>query len=245
MPGLKGKRILLTGATGGLGMAIAHRYASAGAHLILLGRSLAALERLDDSLARYGVERTLISLDLRHFDQIHAMGAQLFNRFGFLDGVVGNAALLGTLGPIHHLKADVWHDVMAVNVSANWHLIQSLDPLLRHAPSGRAIFVTSNVTERIFPYWSAYSVSKKALENLVLLYAEENRETRLKINLIDPGAIRTPMRAAVMPGENPETVPKPEEITDAFVYLAEDRCHMTGQIVKARFFTTPDSGLSL
>lgn len=236
---LRGKRILITGATGGLGAAIARRYAKEGAHLILLGRTVGDLEKLDDTLVSYGGERTLIPMDLRHFDQIHAMGAQLFNRFGVLDGVVGNAAMLGTLGPIHHMNPDIWHDVMAVNVSANWHLIQSVDPMLRAAPNGRAIFVTSNVTEKIFPYWAAYSVSKKALENLVLLYAQENRETPLKINLIDPGAIQTAMRAAAMPGENPETLPLPDDVTDAFTYLAEDRCTMTAQIVKAQFFSPP------
>lgn len=227
---LKNRLALITGATRGIGAAVAERFAQEGADLILVGRKSKDLEKIDDRLSAYPGSRTLVPLDLRRFEGIHEMAQVIAERFKRLDILVGNAGVLGTLGPIHHLKPTLWHEVMDINLSANWHLLQAFDPLLRASDAGRGIFVTSSVGCKVSPYFSAYSVSKAALNNMVKLYAAENTKTPVKINLISPGPIRTQMRATAMPGEDPLTIPAPEEITDIFLTLASESCPHTGEI---------------
>jgi len=213
---------MVTGASRGIGAAVAKRFAMEGAHLILLARTTGALEEIDDEIQKLSsTPATLVPMDLSEFDEIDRMGAILNERFGQLDILVGNAGILGTLSPMGHIEPKTWDQVMAVNLTANWRLIRSMDPLLQKSDAGRAIFVTSSVGSIPRAYWSTYAVSKAALEMMVKVYAEENSKSRVCANLINPGATRTRMRAEAMPGEDPLTLKTPGEITDTFVELAE------------------------
>lgn len=240
MARLKGKVALITGATKGLGAAIARRYAQEGADLVILSRNIAQLELLDDYLAPYGVNVTLVPYNLKDHTSLKDLARAIADRYGRLDILVGNAAISGMLGPIHQAQASLWKEVLDINLTANWYLLKYFDPLLRQSSAGRAIFVTSEVAHHTLPYWSAYSVSKAALENMVKLYAQENLTTLLKINLVDPGSIRTSMHAEACPGIDPLSLPNPEEITDIFVYLGSEKCKITGHTLKAQEFKSEE-----
>jgi len=232
---LQGRIALVTGASRGIGAAVARRYAREGAHLVLVARTTGALEELDDEIQQItGEPATLVPMDLTDFDEIDRMGAALFERFGHLDVLVGNAGMLGTLSPLGHIDPKVWDQVMAVNVTANWRLIRSLDPLLQRSEAGRAIFVSSTVGAEPRAYWSAYAVSKAALEMLTRIYAAENAESNLRANLINPGGTRTAMRAQAMPGEDPLSIKSPEAVTEMFVQLAEASFQANGEIFDCR-----------
>lgn len=218
---LENRLAMITGASRGIGSAVAKRYAEEGAHVILVARNSAALEEMDDVIQEVGGKATLVPMDLKEYDKIDALGAELVNRFGKLDILVGNAGILGGLSPVGHFSPKAFEDVMAINVVANWRLIRSMDPLLRSSESGSAIFVTSGLAQMSVPYYGAYAASKAALETLVKTYAEEVKQTSLKVNLVDPGVVQTAMRAEAMPGEDPSKHPKPEAITEIFVQLAE------------------------
>lgn len=220
---LSGRIALVTGASRGIGRAVARRFAAEGARLILVARTSGGLEEADDEVRGAGGEPAmLVPLDICQGDLVDQLGAALHERFGRLDILVGNAAILGGLRPVGHYPPDVWENVIALNLTANWRLIRSLDPLLRLSDAGRAMFVTSGVTEGTPPaYWGAYTASKAALEALVRTYAAELKRTNLKVNIIDPGASATNMRAEAFPGEDPNTLATPDEITDLFVELAE------------------------
>jgi len=220
---LSGRIALVTGASRGIGRAVARRFAAEGARLILVARTSGGLEEADDEVQGAGGEPAmLVPLDICQGDLVDQLGAALHERFGRLDILVGNAGTLGGLRPVGHYPPDVWENVIALNLTANWRLIRSLDPLLRLSDAGRAMFVTSGVTEGTPPaYWSAYTASKAALEALVRTYAAELKRTNLKVNIIDPGASATNMRAEAFPGEDPNTLATPDEITDLFVELAE------------------------
>ena len=231
-PRLKGRIALITGASRGIGAAVAKRFAREGAHLILLARTTGALEEIDNEIQNIsGIPATLVPLDLREFDEIDRMGATLNERFGHLDILVGNAGILGALSPMGHIDPKSWDQVMTVNLTANWRLIRSMDPLLQQSDAGRAIFVTSTVGSNPRAFWAAYAVSKAALEMMVRVYAEENLKSRVCANLINPGSTRTRMRAEAMPGENPLTIKAPEEVTDPFVELAEPNSQNNGVTV--------------
>lgn len=231
---LEGRLALVTGASRGIGRAIALRYAQEGADLILVARTTGALEELDDEVRALGRNATLVPHDLRKEpEKLDSLGAAIHDRWGKLDVLVGNAAMLGTLGPLAHCRPDIFEETMTVNVMANWRLIRSLDPLLRTSEAGRAIFVTSGVTQGVFPYWGPYAASKAALETLVKTYAAEQGKTNVKANLVDPGVVRTRMRATAFPGEDPTQHPEPEAITDIFVELAEASCERNGEVVAA------------
>jgi NAD(P)-dependent dehydrogenase (short-subunit alcohol dehydrogenase family) len=231
---LQGRVALVTGASRGIGMAVARRFAAEGARLVLVARTVGGLEELDDAIRQDGGERaTLVPLDLREFDAIDRLGASLYERHGRLDVLVGNAGVLGTLSPVGHIEPGTWAEVMDINLTANWRLIRSLDPLLRQSDAGRAIFVTSGAAAAPHAYWGAYAVSKAALEMLVRTYAAEIAKTRVRANLLDPGALRTAMRASAFPGEDPMSLPAPEAVTEAFVELAEPRCQRNGEVVRA------------
>ncbi len=230
---LDGRIALITGASRGIGAAVARLYAAQGAHVVLTARTTGGLEETDDAVRSAGGAATLVPLDLREFDQINRMGAAIAERFGRLDILVGNAAVLGVLGPAGHMTPEVWQEVMDVNVTANWRLIRSFDPLLRESDAGRAIFVTSGVTGGVFPYWSAYAASKAALETLVRTYAGEVEKTKIKANLLDPGIVATAMRATAFPGEDPATLAQPEDVAPAFLDLALPSCRKQGEVVRA------------
>ena len=228
---LEGRIALVTGASRGIGAAVARRFAREGAHLILAARTQGALEELDDEIRAMGGSVTLVPGDLTAFDAIDRMGAAVFERFKRLDILVGNAGALGTLSPLGHIDAKTWDQVMAINLTANWRLIRSFDSLLRLSDAGRAIFVTSGVGARA--YWGAYAVSKAALETLVRIYAAEVANTTVRVNVLDPGIIRTAMRAQAFPGEDPMTLQPAESITDLFVELARPACTRNGERVEA------------
>ncbi len=234
LPGrLQGRISVITGASRGLGAAIAKRFAGEGSHVVLVARTVGGLEEVDDAIRAEGGAATLVPLDLTEFDRIDEMGAALAQRFGRIDVLVGNAGILGTLSPMGHIDTAVWDRVIAVNLTANWRLIRSFDPLLRASDSGRAIFVTSGAADGAHPYWGAYAASKAALEIMVKTWAGEVTKTPVKVNLVDPGAMRTSMRAEAYPGEDPMTQRAADEITDTFVELAEATSTRHGEIVQA------------
>lgn len=228
---LDGRIALITGASRGIGAAVARRFAAEGARLVLVARTVGGLEEVDDAVRAAGGSATLAPLDLADFEAIDKLGGAIAERHGRLDVLVGNAAILGGLRPVGHFPPDEWERVFAVNVTANWRLIRSFDPLLRASDAGRAIFVTSGVARGVFPYWGAYAASKAALEAMVRTYAAELAQTSVRVNLLDPGVVRTAMRAEAMPGEDPMSLPHPDDITDRFVDLASPRCRRTGKVV--------------
>ncbi len=231
---LAGRVALVTGASRGIGAAVARRFAAEGANVILTARTTAGLEEVDDAIRQSGgaAAATLVPLDLVEPGEVDKLGPAIAERFGRLDILVGNAGVLGTLTPVHQIEPSEWDEVLAVNLTANWRLIRTLDPLLRRSDAGRAMFVSSGVAGGR-AYWGSYAVSKTALEGLVLTWAQETAKTSLRVNLIDPGGVRTTMRAAAFPGEDPMTLPTPDEIADVFVELAEPACDRHGEVVRA------------
>lgn len=225
---------VVTGASRGIGAAVARRFAAEGAQLVLIARTVGGLEELDDAIrAAGGKQPVLVPHDLRDFDGLDRLGASLNERYGRLDILVGNAGILGPLTPVGHIPPESWQEVMDVNVTANYRLIRSLDPLLRRSEAGRAIFVTSGAADGRHAYWGPYAVSKAALEALVTTYAAEITKTKVKANLISPGPIRTAMRAIAFPGEDPQSLRPPEAIANLFVDLASPDCTNNGEVVEA------------
>lgn len=228
---LQGRIALITGASRGLGAAAALAYAKEGAHCVLVARTVGGLEALDDRIKAAGGSATLVPLDITDGPGIDRLGAALHERFGKLDVLLGNAGVLGTLSPIGHIEPKTFEQVIAVNVTANWRLIRSLDPLLRASDAGRAIFITSGASRRPIPYWGAYGTSKAALDMLVGIYAAECAHTNVRVNLYNPGPTRTGMRAAAFPGEDPQSLVPPEAHGEGLIRLALPSCTMNGQWV--------------
>lgn len=228
-----GKIALVTGASQGFGAAIAIWLAAQGAHVCTLARSKKGLERTDDAIRQAGGESTLILSDLRKASDIAALGPALAQRFGRLDILIGNAAILGPLMPVTHIPPDIWQDVFTTNVHANMQLLRSLDPLLRAAAHGRAVFITSGAAHAPRPFWGAYAASKAALESLVTTYALENAHTNVRANCFNPAGMRTGMRASAFPGENPETLPDPAQIVPLLTPLLADDCPHNGVVITA------------
>ena len=234
MPRLTGRLALVTGASRGVGAAVAKRFAAEGAHVVLLARTQGGLEEVDDAVRQAGGQTTLVPLDLRDVDKIDPMAAALAQRFGRLDVLASCAGVLGALSPLGHVEPKTWDEVFAVNVTANYRLIRALDPLLRRSPSGRAIFATCAAGRASLPYWGAYAASKAALETLVRTYAGEvANTTNLRVNLADPGPVRTKLRAQAFPGEDRAALKAPEDVTGIFVELAAAECRRHGEIVAA------------
>lgn len=231
---LEGRVALITGASRGIGEAVAKAYARAGAHVVLTSRNTKALEALDDQIRAEGGTATLIPLDLLDFAKIDTLGPALAEKFGRLDIFVGNAGMLGTLGPLGHTDAKEWDQVVGLNFTANFRLIRTLDPLLRASDAGRAIFVTSSAAEGYRAYWGAYAATKAALESLARTYKSETEQTNLRVNIVDPGKTRTKMRAAAFPGEDPKTLKTPDDIAEIFLGLAIPGCTRNGERVRAQ-----------
>jgi len=231
---LQGRLALITGASRGLGAALARRFAAEGAHVILTARTQGGIEEADDEIRKAGgTPATLLPLDLRELDKIDQMAAAIHQRFGRLDVLVGNAAVLGKLSPLGHLDPKGWDEVIAVNLTANWRLIRALDPMLRLSEAGRAIFVTCAAARDLAAYWGAYAASKSALEALVRIYARELTITKVTANLVDPGVMATALRLRAFPGEDRAKLVAPESRTEAFVALAEARSARNGDLVSA------------
>jgi NAD(P)-dependent dehydrogenase (short-subunit alcohol dehydrogenase family) len=230
---LAGKVALITGASRGIGAAVAERFAREGAHVVLAARTVGGLEEVDDAVRAAGGSATLVPVDLRDFSKIDELAAALLDRWARLDILIGNAAEFGVFSPLGHIDPATWNEVVDLNLTTNWRLIRAMDPLLRAAPAGRAIFVTSGVARGVFPYWGPYAISKAGLEMLVKIYAGEVAKTRVRANLIDPGIVRTRLRARTFPGEDPAALPSPESVTDAFLALALPECTRNGEVVVA------------
>lgn len=227
---LEGRLAVITGASRGIGRAIALAFAREGAHVVLLARTVGALEEADDEIQAAGGSSTLVPVDITDFDALDRLGGTLYERWGKLDILIGNAGLLGQLSPLGHIEPKVWNDVMAANVTANWRLIRSLDPLLQKSDAGRAVFVTSGAAVNCRAFWGVYSVSKAALDALVKTYAAEVENTVVRANLFNPGPVRTGMRANAVPGEDPSTLPDPADVAESFVPLAMPDCTENGMV---------------
>jgi NAD(P)-dependent dehydrogenase (short-subunit alcohol dehydrogenase family) len=209
---LEGRIALVTGASRGLGASAAVALAKEGAHIIATARTEGGLTELDDQIKAVGGSATLVPLDIKDYAGIDRLGAAIFERWKKLDILIGNAGILGKLTPMAHVEPKVWDDVMAVNVTANYRLIRSLDPLLRQSDAGRAVFVSSGLAHKCWAYWGPYSISKAALEAIVKTYAAEINTTTARANCFSPGATRTKMRATAMPGEDPLSLPHPDDV---------------------------------
>lgn len=231
MTEMMNKRVaLVTGASRGIGYAAAVALARADVHVVALARTVGGLEALDDAIKTAGGTCTLLPYDLLKGDLIEGLGPVLFDKFGRLDILVGNAAMLGPLTPVAQYDPATWDRLFSLNVTANLRLIRTCDPLLRASEAGRAVFVTSGAVNSNKPFISAYAASKAALENLVSSYAAEIEHTNVKVNLLDPGSVRTNMRAEYAPGEDPLSRPAPEDIADVFVTLASPELTQNGEL---------------
>lgn len=231
---LEGRVALVTGASRGIGRGAARALAEAGAHVIASARSVGALEDLDDEIRAAGGAATLLPLDLRKGERIDQIGPTIYQRWERLDILVANAGLLGPLAPLGHVPDDGFETTMAVNLTANWRLIRTLDPLLKRSDAGRAVFVTSGAASGKYAYWGPYAASKAGLESLVKTWAAELENTTVRANLVNPGAVRTTMRAKAFPGEDPMSLPAPEELGPLFVELASPACQRNGEVVNFR-----------
>ena len=227
---LAGRIALVTGASRGIGRAIALRLAQEGAHVIATARTVGGLEELDDDIQASGGSATLVPLDIKDFAGIDRLGTPVAERWGKLDILVGNAGILGSLTPLQHLKPDTFDDLMAINVTANYRLIRSLEPLLKASDAGRAIFVTSGAAHKARAYWGGYAVSKTALEMLVRTWAAELETTNATANLLNPGPIATRMRRQAMPGEDQATLPTPAQLADAMISLCSPDATSNGAV---------------
>jgi len=231
---LSGRVAVVTGASRGIGYFTAKHLAAAGAHVIAVARTVGGLAELDDEIKAAGGQATLVPLDLTDMTGIDRLGGAIHERWGKLDVMVANAAILGVISPIGHVEAKVFEKVMAINVTATWRLIRSLDPLLRLSDAGRAILLSSSAAHSARAFWAPYAASKAAVEALARSWADETKNSPLRVNLADPGATRTAMRAQAVPGENPETLPHPSEIAAKIVALASPALTRTGEIYQAK-----------
>jgi NAD(P)-dependent dehydrogenase (short-subunit alcohol dehydrogenase family) len=225
---------LVTGASRGIGRALALALAAAGAHVIAVARTVGGLEELDDAIRAGGGSATLVPLDLTDYAGIDRLGAALNQRYQRLDVLIGNAGVLGPTSPLGHVEPKAWDEVFAVNVTANWRLIRAMDPLLQRSDAGRAVFLTSGAASSARAYRGPYSTSKAALDALVRTYAAETASTSVRVNLVNPGPTRTRMRATLMPGEDPATLPRPEQVAEKIVELCLPAFTETGKLYDYR-----------
>jgi NAD(P)-dependent dehydrogenase (short-subunit alcohol dehydrogenase family) len=227
---LSGKIALLTGASRGIGFATGIALAKAGAHVVAIARTVGGLEELDDAIKAEGSTATLVPLDLRDTDGIARLALALNERYQRLDVLVGNGGVLGPISPLGHVEPKAWDEIVAVNVTANFHLIMAMDPLLRAAEAGRAVFVTSGAATNMKAYRGPYSITKAALNALALTYAAETATTNVRVNLLNPGPTRTRMRAGLMPGEDPMSVKPVEPVAEQIAAMCLPSFQETGKL---------------
>lgn len=213
-PRFKDRIALVTGASRGLGRAMALALSREGAHVVICARTAGALEELDDEIRAVGGKATILKLDLRAGDRIDQLGPVLYQRWGKLDILVAAGGILGPLSPLPHVAADAWASVLDINLSANWRLIRTLDPLLKRSDAGRAMFVTCGAASGDLAYWGPYAVSKAGLEALAKSYAQELVNTPVRVSLFDPGAMRTGLRAKAFPGEDRNKLADPTDVAE-------------------------------
>ncbi len=225
---------MITGASRGIGRAVALEYARAGAHVIALARTTGALEELDDEIKSAGGRATLVPLDLRDFDKIDTLGPALAEKCGGLDIFVANAGTMGTMGPLAHSDAREWQKIFDVNLTANYRLLRTLDPLLRASAAGRVIFTGSMTYSRPKAYWGAYRVTKAALHMLAQTYAAETANTNMRVNIVHPGAVETALLDKAYPGGYPDDdALTPEDWVPAYLKLAAADCEGHGEFIAA------------
>ncbi|MGO9484080.1 MAG: SDR family NAD(P)-dependent oxidoreductase [Rhodomicrobium sp.] len=229
LPRFDGKVALVTGASRGIGRALAKALALQGAQVVALARTKGGLEELDDELGALGAHISLLRLDLLDGAQIDGLGPTLYERWQRLDIFVGNAGILGPLSPLGHISEADWSQTLNINVTANWRLLRTLDPILRLSPAGRVLFMTSGVAQKCRAYWGPYSVSKAALEALAKTYAHEVQSTSVRVNMLNPGRLRTRMRAKAYPGEDENTVPPPEAVVPLALSLLTEETTANGE----------------
>lgn len=232
-PDLSGKVILVTGASRGIGRSVALGCARAGAEVIITGRTIGALEELDDEINATGGSATIVELDQTDTMAMARLGQAIGSRWGRLDGFVANAGQLGQMAPMPHIDPEIFEKTIMVNLTSVWHQIAALDTLLRAAPAGRVVLVSSGAAQGARAYWGAYAISKAGLEAMGRAWAAESERTNMRINLVDPGATRTAMRAAAYPGEDPNSLPTAEDITPAFLHLLSPACDSQGALYHA------------
>lgn len=231
---LEGKVVLVTGASRGIGYAASKEAAKRGAHVIAVARTVGGLEELDDEIQAAGGSATLVPLDLTDGEAIDRLGKSIFDRWGRLDGLIINAAMLGPISPLPHISSDDFAKVMDINVTASFRLVRSLDLLLRQSEAGRIVFMSSNAADSCKAYWGLYAASKAALNAMAKSYAHELEQTRVGVNVFYPGAVRTAMRAKAVPGEDPETLQTPADIAPLLVDLIVPGCAHRSQIYDVR-----------
>lgn len=231
-PRFKDRIALVTGASRGLGRAFALALAREGAHVVIAARSAGALEEVDDEIRATGGHATILKLDLRAHDRIDQLGPVLYQRWGKLDIVVAAGGILGPLSPLAHITADAWQSVLDINLSANWRLIRTLDPLLKRSDAARALFVTSSASAGDQAYWGPYAVSKAGLEALARSYAEELVNTSARVTLLDPGPMRTGLRAKAFPGEDKSKLVEPAEVAAFALPLLLPSATANGELVR-------------
>ena len=217
---LAGRVAVITGASRGIGAETAKLFAAEGAHVVLLARTVGGLEEVDDAIKSAGGSATLVPCDLTEFDRIDNLGPPLYERFGKVDIFIGNAGMLGDMTPLGHYDDKRWHAVFDVNVHANWRLIRTLDPLLKLSDAGRGVLVTSSAAHTARAFWGAYAVTKAALETLARVWASEVANSTVRVNLLNPGATRTSMRAEAYPGEDPTTLKTADMVATALLELS-------------------------
>ncbi|SFI11073.1 NADP-dependent 3-hydroxy acid dehydrogenase YdfG [Bosea sp. OK403] len=227
---LEGRVALVTGASRGIGRAAALAFARAGAHVVALARTTGALEELDDEILAFGGSTTLVLVDLADAAAIEKLGPALLERWGKLDILLANAGILGPLTPLTHASPKEWANVFDTNVTANWRLLKSVEPALQASDAARVILMSSGAAHKCLAYWGPYSISKAAVEAMARTYAAETVTTPLKVMLVNPGPLRTKMRAEAMPGEDPLTLRTPEELAPHLVEIASPAWSETGKI---------------
>jgi NAD(P)-dependent dehydrogenase (short-subunit alcohol dehydrogenase family) len=225
---------LVTGASRGIGAALALQLAQAGAHVVAVARTVGALEELDDRIKATGGATTLVPLDVQDSEGIARLALALNERYQRLDVLIGNAGILGTLSPLGHVEPKGWDKLLAINVTANWQLIRTMDPLLKRSSAGRAVFMTSGLSWLAKAYCGPYAASKAALDAMVRTYAAETASTHVRTNLFNPGPTRTRMYASGWPGVDPETLPTPEAVAEKIVPLCLPSCNESGKIYDYR-----------
>ncbi|MFC4625136.1 SDR family NAD(P)-dependent oxidoreductase [Daeguia caeni] len=231
---LSGRLALVTGASRGIGYFLSLELAKRGAHVIAVARTVGGLEELDDEIRKFGSSATLVPLDLTDMEAIDRLGGSIYERWGKLDILVANAAVLGTISPIGHVEAKTFEKVVNLNLTSVWRLIRSTDPLLRLSDAGRAILLSSGVAHSARAFWAPYAATKAAVEVLGRSWAEETKRMKLRVNSVNPGATRTAMRAQAMPGEDPETLPTPQSVAEKIVALADPALEVTGKLFDVR-----------
>ena len=222
---------LITGAGSGIGAETAIILAKEKYHTIITGKSISSLEKTEKIIVGNGGSCTLVKLDMNDFIGIDKLGLEIFKRWKKLDILISNAAILGTLGPIHHQSNDEFIQVLNVNLVSNHRLIRSIEPLLKNSPQPKAYFMSSTVANEPRPFWGAYAISKASLQHMVKIWSKENQNNNLSISIINPGKTNTKMRKQAMPGENVDNLQTPREVAEKIKKIISSNKVYKGKLI--------------